>query len=375
MPYYLPVYSAGNDGANNNPNATTAGFDKLMTNKTAKNNLVVANAQDANINANGDLISVFINGGSSEGPTDDFRIKPDISGNGTQLFSSYDNSDTAYNTISGTSMAAPNVTGTLLLLQQYYNDVNGNFMRASTLKGLATHTADDAGNVGPDAVYGWGLLNAKAAVEAIDDNGLESLIEENTLQQGETYTFDIISNGTSPLLASITWTDVPGLANIGGVNDATPALINDLDIRVTDPNSTVFFPWRLANNANQNALRNGDNSVDNVERINIDNPIAGTYTITVTHKGTLQDGPQDFSLIVTLSTLLSPFLNAFWLALFANLHGKNTVELGSVPLISKSFINAGVASLTPPMFAKPGTSVHVIDASNGEVPLDMISKV
>jgi hypothetical protein len=264
MPYYLPVYSAGIDGANNNPNATTAGFDKLMTNKTAKNNLVVANAQDANINANGDLISVFINGGSSEGPTDDFRIKPDISGNGTQLFSSYDNSDTAYNTISGTSMAAPNVTGTLLLLQQYYNDVNGNFMRASTLKGLATHTADDAGNVGPDAVYGWGLLNAKAAVEAIDDNGLESLIEENTLQQGETYTFDIISNGTSPLLASITWTDVPGLANIGGVNDATPALINDLDIRGTDPNSTVFFPWRLANNANQNALRNGDNSVDNV---------------------------------------------------------------------------------------------------------------
>jgi subtilisin-like proprotein convertase family protein len=298
-PYYLPVFSAGNDGNNNNPNSTTAGFDKLMTNKVAKNNLVIANAQDANINANGDLISVFINTGSSEGPTDDFRIKPDISGNGTGLYSTYDNSDSAYNSISGTSMAAPNVTGTLLLIQQHYNNINGEFMRASTLKGLATHTSDDAGILGPDAVFGWGLLNGKAAVEAIDENGLASVIEENTLLQGETYSFDIVSDGSSPFLASITWTDVPGLVNTGGINDATPALINDLDIRVTDPNSVIFYPWRLTNNPNQIASRNGDNTVDNVERINIDSPISGIYTVTVSHKGVLNDGPQNFSLIVT----------------------------------------------------------------------------
>ncbi len=298
-PYYLMVASAGNDGNNTNTNPSTAGYDKLNGNKNAKNNLVVANAQDANVNGSGGLISVAINGGSSEGPSDDGRIKPDITGNGTGLYSSFDSSDTAYNTISGTSMAAPNVTGSLLLLQQHYNNVNGTFMKAATLKGLATHTADDAGNPGPDAVFGWGLMNAKAAAEAISNDGFQSLIQEESLAQGATYTLTVNSDGSGPLIASITWTDVPGTnINTGTLNDTTPALVNDLDIRVTDASNT-YYPWRLQSNAASNALRNGDNAVDNVERIEIDAPAAGNYTITVTHKGTLTNGPQDFSLVVT----------------------------------------------------------------------------
>ncbi len=57
-------------------------------------------------------------------------------GNGTNLYSSYDSADDAYNTISGTSMASPNVTGSLLLLQQYYKETYDNYMKAATLKGL-----------------------------------------------------------------------------------------------------------------------------------------------------------------------------------------------------------------------------------------------
>src|SRR5690606_10068021 len=138
-----------------------AGFDKLNGRKTGKNVLVVANAQDANIDINGDLISVLINSGSSQGPTDDLRIKPDIAGNGTGLYSTLETGDSAYGSLTGTSMAAPNVTGSLLLLQQHFHNLNGVYMRSATLKGLALHTADDAGNPGPDAVWGWGLLNSK----------------------------------------------------------------------------------------------------------------------------------------------------------------------------------------------------------------------
>lgn len=86
----------------------------------AKNVLTIANAQDAVINADGSLSSVSINSSSSQGPSDDRRIKPDVTGNGTSVNSTVETSDTATGSMSGTSMAAPNVTGTLLLLQQHY---------------------------------------------------------------------------------------------------------------------------------------------------------------------------------------------------------------------------------------------------------------
>src|SRR5690606_17295542 len=96
-----------------------------------------------------------------QGPTDDLRIKPDITGNGQVIFSTYDAHDSAYGNMQGTSMSAPNVSGSLLLLQQYANSINGFFMKAATLKGLVLHTADDAGPTGPDAIWGWGLMNSK----------------------------------------------------------------------------------------------------------------------------------------------------------------------------------------------------------------------
>lgn len=296
-PYYLMVVSAGNNGQNANTQPSTAGYDKLVGNKVSKNNLVVANTNDANINAAGELISVTINGSSSQGPADDTRIKPDISGNGTQVYSTLETSNIAYGNLTGTSMAAPNVTGTLVLLQQHYNNLNGHFMKAATLKALACHTADDAGRTGPDAVFGWGLLNAKKAAEAINKNGLESIIAEHSLAQGQTYTTTVTSNGMQPLNVSIVWNDVPGTVNNGVINNTTPALINDLDIRLTQ-NTNTYYPWKLQSNPALNAVNTGDNNVDNVERVTIP-AAAGTYTITVTHKGMLQQGPQNFSLVAT----------------------------------------------------------------------------
>jgi len=303
-PYYLMVAAAGNDGNQNSENGTPLGgnsaYDKLSGNKTAKNNMVVANGEDANIGANGVLTSVTRNTGSSEGPTDDLRIKPDIMGNGTQLLSAYDTNDSAYNAISGTSMASPNVCGSLLLLQQHYNNVNGSFMRAATLKGLVLHTADDTETAGPDANTGWGLMNTKIAAETITENGLDSWISEETLSQGDTFTVTVESDGTSPLLASISWTDpiTGGYVNITGTpNEANAALVNDLDIRVTQ-GGTTNHPWKLTGvNSNTNAIGT-DNTVDPFERVDVSGA-SGTYTITVTHKGTLVNAKQKFSLVVT----------------------------------------------------------------------------
>ena len=110
---------------------------------------------------------------SGWGPTDDGRIKPDVVGNGMFLISAWSDSP-FYAAAAGTSMSAPNVTGSLLLLQEHYQGIYGagNFMRAATLKALAIHTADEAGDAdGPDYAFGWGLLNTKTAAQVISENG------------------------------------------------------------------------------------------------------------------------------------------------------------------------------------------------------------
>jgi subtilisin-like proprotein convertase family protein len=240
---------------------------------------------------------VTISSSSSEGPTDDLRIKPDIMGNGTGLYSTYESADAVYSTISGTSMASPNITGSLLLLQQHHKETYGSFMRASTLKGLALHTADDVGMVGPDASSGWGLMNTKKAAEIITKKGIQSLISEIELTQGSTYSIVVKSDGLAPLLASISWTDMPGTANIGTANDPTPVLVNDLDIRVVKNSETptTFKPWKLTS-ATTNEKE--DNVVDPFERVDVENA-SGEYTITISHKGSLEGGSQKVSLIIS----------------------------------------------------------------------------
>lgn len=308
-PYYLAVMSAGNDGNNNNnPEAISFGFDKLTSNKTAKNNLVVANCEVVTVAANGNVVlgNIFINSSSSQGPTDDLRVKPDITGNGTNLTSTSNTSNTATITYSGTSMSSPNVAGSLILLQQHNKNISNNFMRAATLKGLACHTADDAGEIGPDPIFGWGLLNCKRAVETINANGLTSWISEENLSSGQVFSMTVNSPGGTPLMASISWTDLPGVINNGNsvANDQTAALVNDLDIRITR-NSTTFFPWRLTSDPNSPAERIGDNTKDNLEQVKIDAPTAGQYTITVTNKRGLVTGNQKYSLLIT--GVSSPF--------------------------------------------------------------------
>ena len=300
-PYYLEVVSAGNEGGDEYQGGLANNYDKLTGNKVSKNNLVVANARNPLIhpNGSGELLSISIAPSSSQGPADDGRVKPDISGDGVNLYSSDSSSDASYSIKTGTSMAAPNVAGTLLLLQQYYNELNGDFMKASTLKGLACHSADDASPTGPDAVYGWGLLNAKAAAEIIlEDQNNTARIFERTLNQGETFNYTFSTSLNGKLKASLCWTDPPGNASTA-LNDPNPDVINDLDMRLTS-NGNTYYPWRLnLENVAAWATRDGDNNVDTVEKIEVDNSLSGTYTLSITHKGGLTNGAQNFSLIIS----------------------------------------------------------------------------
>tara|TARA_R110002051_G_scaffold73135_6_gene132769 strand:+ start:11650 stop:13851 length:2202 start_codon:yes stop_codon:yes gene_type:complete len=312
-PYYLMVTAAGNaQKSNDNDSPTygkaTDGFDVLLGFTISKNNITVAGA-NSKIDNNGNLKSAEVSAYSSFGPVDDGRIKPDIAGNGGTVLSTDAASNTSYNTSSGTSMATPGVTGSLLLLQQYHEELYGEYMKAATLKGLALHTADDIAAEGPDYKMGWGIMNSKTAAEVLYNKDFTSHVSEESLENGASFSFDVTAEGNKTLIASISWTDLEStFINRGELNNTTAALVNDLDIRILQ-NGKTFLPWKLNPAQANSAATKGDNKVDPFERIEIPNA-NGTYTIVVSHKGELVNNVQDFSIILSGVRMTTCSLNA-----------------------------------------------------------------
>ena len=297
-PFYCVQFSAGNS-RNQGFNPNDGGFDLLTGTSLAKNAIVVANVNEVS-NYTGPN-SVSMSQSSSWGPTDDGRIKPDISAKGVNVFSPIATSDSNYGFLSGTSMSAPSVTGSLALIQELNNEMNGNFLRAASLRAIMINSAREAGNSpGPDFRFGWGLMDSEEMANTIMNNGFTYLIEENTLQNNGSYSNTVQAVGANtPLKVTIAWQDLEGPPqSIGDEDNSTPRLVNDLDLRVTDANNNVTRPWTLNNIVPSLPANKSDNNVDNVEQVVVDNAV-GDFTISVDHKGTLQDAPQNYTIVVS----------------------------------------------------------------------------
>src|SRR6056297_348490 len=309
-PYYLMVISAGNDrgegpddGSYPQDGAADGGYDCIAGKALAKNVLAVGATYDLISGYTGNPSEVGLTSFSSTGPADDGRVKPDISANGYQLYSTTSSGDDSYGAQSGTSMSSPSATGSLLLLQEHYENVNGEntYMKSATLKGLVIHTADEAGaNPGPDYRFGWGLMNTEKAAEVISEMNQKSFILEETLVENNTYKLLVYSEGNSPLNLTMAWTDPAGTPVSPQLDPTTPMLVNDLDVTIESPSGTVHYPYYLDPANPSAAAQTGVNDVDNVEKIEIDSPEAGIYEVTITHKGSsLENNQQDFSLIIS----------------------------------------------------------------------------
>jgi hypothetical protein len=195
--------------------------------------------------------------------------------------------------------------GSAALLVEYYDELfPGQAMRASTIKALIIHTADDLGRPGPDYTFGWGLMNAKAAADLImhhHDSPATNRMLEDTLDGADPVkTFPYRWDGTSPIRVTLCWTDPPA-SPVSGLDNPAPRLVNDLDLRVIGPGGgTTHQPYVLNPSNPLSNATTGDNALDVVEQVFMASPAApGVYTVRVTHKGTLTNGEQTFSVLIS----------------------------------------------------------------------------
>lgn len=305
-PMYTMVFAAGNDRTYNfNPGK--GGRDLLSWGGVAKNTIVVASTKGtenfsevATPTSPVNFLSIF----SSWGPTDDFRIKPDIAAKGDQVYSLTNTGVTATAIMSGTSMAAPAVTGVVVLWQQYFKQLFGQYMRSATVRAIMAHSAREAGEAeGPDYKFGWGLINADGGAQVMREKSQDlAALAELTMNQGETLNYEFEYDGNQPLIATIAWNDPAGSA-LNTTNSNIASLVNDLDLKVINMDTNQeFLPWALNHSwtsSGSNMAARMVNSRDNIERVNVNSTIPGNYKIVVTHKGNLSGGKQDFSLIVS----------------------------------------------------------------------------
>lgn len=310
-PYYTSVWAAGNDRDYYFIlNGMYGGRDLLTAEGVAKNNIVVA-AINGIETYNGPG-SVVMSSFSNWGPTDDFRVKPDISTKGVGVYSLSIGSDTSTATSPGTSMAAPSVTGGVVLWQQYYESLfgEGEFMRSATIKAVMAHTAMEAGaQEGPDYMYGWGVFNVEGGATVINNahgSNPKALLMESELSQGQTIEHIFSINSQEDVRATLSWTDPSGVAvNVNEpANLPEPALVNDLDLRIVNVDTgEQFFPYRIKKgwgDLNESDINEkADNDADNIERVDANGLQPGNYKVVINHKGNLKFGPQKFTLVLT----------------------------------------------------------------------------
>lgn len=301
------------------PNNCSLGYNCIGWGSLAKNAIIAGATNQlttiGNIyNAPADVSKA---GFSSAGPRKDGAIKPDLSAVGVDLrLTDYVNS-TTYNSTdigSGTSYSAPVITGVAGALTQIKRSLSSNAtfkFKADEMKALLTHTANEAGpNPGPDVAFGWGFVDAQAGAQfLIDNNNNLNTFERRSLTSGVPYTKIVKAVTGKPLKVSISWIDPAGTPFVTSndlQNNRSSMIVNDMDVKVVDMvTNQEYFPWKLDALNPVAAATKGNNTVDNIEQVLIDAPVADRlYRIEVSNKGILINNsgtptPQNYAFIVT----------------------------------------------------------------------------
>ncbi|XZF15259.1 S8 family serine peptidase [Chitinophagaceae bacterium MMS25-I14] len=262
-PEILHVFASGNDGALTCAPYASGYATTVGGYQAGKNVLVVGNMDKR----------TGLKNTSSRGPMKDGRIKPEICGIGTSVYST--KGVDVYLSADGTSMACPNVTGGAALLSERYKQINSGIgPHSDLLKTLLINGATDYGNPGPDYLFGFGLMNLYRSLQMLDNHRYTT----NTIANNGTQTTTVtVPANTAQLKILLYWQDTAASPI------SATALVNDLDLQVTDPSSGMHLPLVLnpaVTHVSDTAIEGADH-LNNVEQVVINNPAAGTYNVTV----------------------------------------------------------------------------------------------
>jgi hypothetical protein len=291
---FLIFFAAGNSG----PGSTT-----VSTPSTAKSAVSVgATLRGTSANS----MASF----SSCGPTDDLRIKPEVTVPGNAIISANADNNVASNNCntkssSGTSMATPGAAGLTALIRQYYidgwypsgteNAVDGFVPSAALMRATLVNSAQNmTGTTAiPANCQGWGRVLLENALSFAPETRKLFIAEDAGFTTGSTNedrTFTVSIKGSAePLKVTLAWTDFPSTPA------ANPHLNNDLDLRVVTPGSLLF------GNVFSGGVSVAGGAADRrntLEQVLLATPALGTYTVTV-RSVNVPNGPQPFALVVT----------------------------------------------------------------------------
>lgn len=324
----VPVVAAGNSGPSYGSTGSPANAKNVITVGASENfrmdgrdgcgygNSAANNAQD---------IASF----SSRGPTNDWRVKPDIVAPGTHIQGAasqdpqFEGSSvcggpfndgypppgdayfppfqTLYTWSTGTSHSAPAVAGGAALVYYFLeNRILGRPPSAAMVKAYLINAAryltgsGAAGNL-PSVSQGWGLMDLG---RAFDDTPRlwvdQTVILDGT---GDEYTFTgMVADPSKPFRVTLAWTDAPG-PTIGA------AYVNNLDLDVA-VGGTLYHGNHFS--GRYSTPGGSPDPINNVEGVYLPPGTTGVFTVTVRGANIPGDGvpnvgdatDQDFALVV-----------------------------------------------------------------------------
>lgn len=231
------------------------------------------------------------NGTASHGPAADGRLKPDLAYFYDSIFTTDFSSNSSYTGgFGGTSAATAMTAGHAgIFYQMWHNGLFGNPTGASvfesrphmtTAKAVLINTAIqwDMTIPGTDITrdkQGFGraslenLYNLRQKMLVVNETAVLSELASNTH-------FVVVENGSAfPLKITMTYADPMGNPA------ASQARINDLDLKVTAPNGTIYWGNNGLGTGMWSSPGGSPNTVDTVENVFVQTPAAGVWRIDV----------------------------------------------------------------------------------------------